>query len=193
MVKKIIGTGLLLAVFTGLSGFAVAMSNNITADVIAEQLVAKKLEGLHAVYPKEGEIKDETEKYLTEQTTAELKEVNISYQGGNPQGVIYIVETQGYNGPIQTLVGFDIASQTITRVRVVQQSETPGLGDNVKQDWFSTRFQDKAATKELRVTKIETTADDEVQAITAATVSSRSVVNGVNIARQHFIDNFITP
>lgn len=192
MVKKIIGIGLLLALFTGLAGFAVAMTNNVTAGVIAEQLRNEKLAGLNAVYPQAGEIKDETEKYLTENTAAELLEVNISYQGETAQGVIYTVETVGFNGPIQALVAFDIASQTVTGVKVIKQSETPGLGDNSKHDWFSQRFSEKAAAEDLQVTKLEPVKDNEVQAITAATITTTAVVDGVNIARQHFRANFVT-
>lgn len=192
MFKKIIGTGLLLALFTGLSGFAVAMTNNVTKDVIAEQLIAAKLDGLRAVYPKEGDIKDETEKYLGDQMPAEILEVNCSYQGDQLQGVIYTVETQGYNGPVQTLVGIDLLEQEITGVKVILQSETPGLGDNAKNDWFGARFVGKKATQEILVTKVEPTADEEIQAITAATITSRSVVTGANIARQHFEENVLT-
>ncbi len=192
MYKRIIGIGLLLALFTGLSGLAVASANNVTKDILEQQLAAAKEKSLREVYPIEGEIKDESEKYLNGQELEEILAIYVSYQGDIPQGVIYLVETNGFNGAIQTMIGFDIASQAIAGVKVTQQSETPGLGDNAKHAWFGERFLGKRADRQLEVTKFEPQNDNEVQALTSATITSTAVVKGVNIAREHFVQNFVT-
>jgi electron transport complex protein RnfG len=53
------------------------------------------------------------------------------------------------------------------------------------------RFAGKAASQELKLVKTETSAEDEVQAITASTITSTAVVAGVNAARADFAANYI--
>jgi len=192
MYKKVIGIGLLLAFITGFSGFAIASVNNLTQDLIAEQLLAAKNSSLKEVYPGVGEIKNETAKYLQDQAADGLVEVSVIYQDTKPVGVIYTVETLGYNGLIRTLAAFDIKTQSVSGVKVLKQSETPGLGTNSAEKWFSERFLAKNAATELEVTKLKPDQDHEIQAITAATITTTAVVDGVNLARRHFLKNFST-
>jgi len=193
MLKRVLGIGLLLALITGFSGFAIASVNNLTEDLIAEQLLAVKNRSLKEVYPGNGEIKDESTKYLNENNSNNgLVEVSVIYQVDELMGVIYTVETVGYNGLIRTLVAFDKHANKVSGVKVLKQSETPGLGTNSAESWFSERFLDKAATAELQVTKLKPEQDNEIQAITSATITTTAIVDGVNIARQHFLENFST-
>ena len=192
MLKRVLWMGLLLALITGFSGFAIASVNNLTEDLIAEQLLAVKNRSLKEVYPGNGEIKDESSKYLNENSNSALVEVSVLYQAEELKGVIYTVETVGYNGLIRTLVAFDKDANKISGVKVLKQSETPGLGTNSSEKWFSKRFLDKAATTELQVTKSKPAQDNEIQAITSATITTTAIVDGVNLARQHFLENFST-
>lgn len=191
MFKKVIGIGLLLALFTGLSGFAVASTNSLTEDIIAEQKITAQRNSLLEVYPGAGEIKDESAKYLAE-AIAGLSQINVVYDAGVPVGVIYTVAAQGYNGLVRTLVAFDTNTKMVTGVKVLEQKETPGLGNNSTKAWFVERFQTKGVAKELEVTKLKPKQDNEIQAITSATITTTAVVDGVNVARQHFLQNFVT-
>jgi len=189
--KRVIGIGLLLAFITGFSGFAIAAVNNLTGVIIEKQMLEAKYSSLQEVYPGEGEIKDESSTYLANHPASALKEVYVVYRDGSPAGVVYTVETQGYNGLIRTLVAFDSTSQTISGVKVLKQSETPGLGTNSAEKWFGERFLAKGIAAQLEVTKLAPNKDNEIQAITAATITTTAVVDGVNIARLHFLENFV--
>ncbi len=103
---------------------------------------------------------------------------------------------EGYNGNIRLLIGFE-ANGNIGQVRVLQHSETPGLGDKIDtriSNWI-TVFHGKSPTTEndsdWRVTK----DGGQFDAFTGATITPRAVVNAVReiawYANQH-LDVFNT-
>ena len=183
--------GLFLLIIAGIAGLGIAYVNEITHPLIEQQLITNKLNSFQEVYVGAEKIADESEKYLDGDADSILTEVNVVYEGNIPAGVIYTVEPSGYNGKIQLLAGFDIATKQITAIKVLNLSETPGLGDNAKQSFFTERFKGKSAEKNLEIVKKEPVEGNQVLAITSATITSKAVANGVNAARQHFMDNFI--
>ncbi|MCF8331136.1 MAG: RnfABCDGE type electron transport complex subunit G [Bacteroidales bacterium] len=91
---------------------------------------------------------------------------------------------KGYSGLIKLMVGF-LPDGTIKNISVLQHAETPGLGDKMeedKSDW-SEQFNDKnPAEYELSVSK----DGGNVDAITAATISSRAYCDAVKRAYDAF-------
>jgi electron transport complex protein RnfG len=85
----------------------------------------------------------------------------------------YAVKTytdKGFGGHIELMAGF-LPDGSIHNVLVLQHKETPGLGTRMTDAKFSNQFLGKnPATYALRVKK----DGGEVDAITAATVSSRA-------------------
>lgn len=183
--------GLFLLLIAGIAGLGIAYVHQLTAPLIEEQLVNEKVNSLLAVYPEGEVIKDETEKYLDSNVDPVLKELNVAYEDNNMIGVIYLVEPSGYNGAIQLMAGFDLATQKITGIKVLSQSETPGLGANAQESFFTERFQGKSIENPLEIVKQEPAGDNQVLAITSATITSKAVASGVNAARAHFMENFV--
>lgn len=93
---------------------------------------------------------------------------------------------QGFADVILTLVGLDAEGRTITGVYVAQQSETPGLGDRIRDAEFRDRFRGRATEKPLVVVKHPAQSDEQIEGVTGATVSSLSVVRIVNQATADF-------
>lgn len=96
---------------------------------------------------------------------------------GNHVGIVFRVFPQGYGGPIPVTVGLD-AGQRVTGIRVATAAEglaeTPGLGAKITADDFTGQFRDKC------VADMALQQDGgAIQAITAATISSRAVASGV--------------
>ena len=61
-----------------------------------------------------------------------------AYNDGRLVAWVFNVYAQGYSGPIELMIGVD-RDNTVTAVRVVSHSETPGLGDDIergKSDWI---------------------------------------------------------
>lgn len=106
------------------------------------------------------------------------------YPALNNQDTIgYAIESfskNGFGGMIKILVGFT-ANGTIYSTEVISHSETPGLGDkmDLKKSNFPLQFKDKnPATYKLSVKK----DGGDVDAITAATISSRAFTNAIDNA-----------
>lgn len=88
---------------------------------------------------------------------------------------------RGFADRIELLIGLDAKAERITGLYVLDQKETPGLGNkienaNFQQPFFAGTLQ---ADKPVRATKV-TPAGNEVKAVTGATISSESVCGIVN-------------
>ncbi|MDD2365736.1 MAG: FMN-binding protein [Desulfuromonadaceae bacterium] len=181
--------GLVLMTIAGIAGVGVGYVNTLAAPLIEKQILEEKISSFKEVYPAGEKVEDETAKYLTTPDPI-IKEVNISYRSGVPAAVIYLVQSKGYSGLITMLAGFDLSSSRITAVKILSQTETPGLGAKSKDPLFQNRFRDKASDVELEVTKAPPSKENQIQAITASTITSKAVTRGVNAAREHFISTF---
>ncbi len=74
------------------------------------------------------------------------------------------------------MVGLDTEG-TIVGIEILSHSETPGLGANAVKDDFKGRFAGKSGA--LTVDKVSNDGQN-IQAITAATITSKAVVSAVN-------------
>ena len=84
---------------------------------------------------------------------------------------------EGYGGDIVLMVGFKKDKKTVISYKVLQASETPGLGMKLNTPEFQTQFGGKDATT-LKVKK----DGGEIEAITAATITSRAVCRAIAAA-----------
>jgi len=111
------------------------------------------------------------------------KNIYRAVKDGKTEG--YIVESmgRGYSSYIKMLVAVD-EDNTVTGLDILDQKETPGLGNQVEEDWFKKRFVGKTLDT-LVIVKHET--DTEVQAISGATISSRGVNKGVRAAVEEIV------
>ena len=105
---------------------------------------------------------------------------------GQPVGWVIPARGQGFADVIELLVGTDNDVKQITGLYVLKQLETPGLGDNITTEDFRGRFRNKSLAKPLAVTKATPKAEEEIQGVTGATISSVSVVGIINSAVEKF-------
>lgn len=189
--RDIFKLSLFLLLVAGIAGAGLSYVNGLAGPLIEKQILQSKIDSFKEVYPQADKVEDETVLYLKDQHNPVVKEVNIAYRSGMPTGVIYAVETKGYSGPISILAGFDIASARISAIKVLNQRETPGLGAKAKEGKFQDRYRDKRTAMALEVTKVAPVRENQVQAITASTITSKAVTLGVNAAREHFNAHFV--
>lgn len=95
---------------------------------------------------------------------------------GNQVGYVFTAGAKGYGGTVSVMVGLDNEGE-ITGIEILSHSETPGLGANATKDDFKGRFVGKQG--ELTVNKTSNDGQN-VQAITAATITSKAVTSAVN-------------
>lgn len=120
---------------------------------------------------------------------AEIFEGMTVYKGYiNGQWVGTAVQTEeiGFGGTIKIMVGFDADSKVIN-YQVLEHQETPGLGDKMGT-WFKTdkgnqNIIGKKADGAFQVSK---DVKGGVDAITAATISSRAFLKAINKAYTAF-------
>jgi electron transport complex protein RnfG len=102
----------------------------------------------------------------------------------------------GFQDIIGAIYGYDPKSRTIVGFEVLESKETPGLGDKIFKDAdFQTNFKALNTLPEiLAVKKGAKVNDNEVEAITGATISSKAVVKLLNVSLDQWrepIDRFM--
>lgn len=81
---------------------------------------------------------------------------------------------EGYGGDIVLMVGFKKDKKTVISYKVLQASETPGLGMKLKTPEFADQFSGKDGSA-LKVKK----DGGDIEAITSATITSRAVCKAI--------------
>ncbi|MBR5138384.1 MAG: RnfABCDGE type electron transport complex subunit G [Alistipes sp.] len=165
---------------TLIASAGVGAVNMITADAIAEANAAATKQAVSNVLP----AFENTE--ISEQTIDDMPiKVYTATAGGEKVG--YAVESMtknGFGGVIRLMVGFAPNGQ-ILNVNVLQQSETPGLGTKMadEENALLNSIKDKKAWEiEFKVKK----DGGELDALTAATISSRAYYDAVQRAYQAY-------
>ena len=86
---------------------------------------------------------------------------------------------QGFADEIEILIGLDEAADTITGLYVLEQKETPGLGNKIEDAAWRGHFVGRS-TEEVLVVERPGAHGDGIDAITGATISSESVCQIAN-------------
>ena len=99
----------------------------------------------------------------------------------------------GYKGHIDIIVGFN-KKGIIVNYEILEQHETPGLGAKM-DDWFKTNKAKRSIIgKDAGLAHLNITVDGgEIDAITAATISSRAFLFAVRNAYFEFVSNSEDP
>ena len=171
---------LVLFCITFISAACVGLVNMITVDPIAKAKEAAEKEALAQVLPEF----DTTE--ISEHIADELPIVAYKATKGD-EVVGYAVKTatkNGFSGMVKMMVGFDTKG-TILNVNVLEQNETPGLGANMTKEGNSLLESVKGKSAPQFNFKVRKDGGD-VDALTAATISSRAYAEAVARAYEVF-------
>jgi electron transport complex protein RnfG len=94
----------------------------------------------------------------------------------------------GFQDNIKLIYGFDSARRRIVGMSVLESRETPGLGDRIFKDQnFVDEFKNLAVDPEVVSVKGTGEGENEVDAITGATISSKAVVKIINSANETWL------
>lgn len=164
-----------LTCITIVAGAALAGVNMLTEATINAQKEAQKQAAISAVLPEHARIAEAEQ--VGDFVIYRAFDANDRYAGAAVQAV-----TNGFGGKIKMMVGFD-ADNRIVNYAVLEQAETPGLGTHIVE-WFKNAAKPgqniigRQADGKMTVSK----DGGDVDAITAATISSRAFLNAVNAA-----------
>ncbi len=92
--------------------------------------------------------------------------------------VLTVTDHEGYGGDIQFAMGVQ-SDGTLNGISFLSISETAGLGMKAKEDAFRKQFEGKKVDR-IVYTKNGAKADNEIDALSGATITTNAVTNGVN-------------
>jgi Na+-translocating ferredoxin:NAD+ oxidoreductase subunit G len=101
-------------------------------------------------------------------------------QDNKVAGWVAKADGQGYGDKVELLIGVDPDVQKITGLFVLEQKETPGLGNRISEPQWRNQFVGKSTAAPLHVVKGKGEGPDTIDAITGATISSRRITAIVN-------------
>jgi len=158
-----------LTVIATIAGFCVALAEAITREPIAEKKRADFIEDLTRVLPAGVPEPVETSFVLANGTTQTV------HRAGDAVA-LEVVSTAGYGGDIRLLIGFR-GDGALHGYSVLEHKETPGLGAHI-----AGRFRSEITNRPPdTVWKVKQDGGD-IDALTAATISSRAVCDAINKA-----------
>jgi electron transport complex protein RnfG len=159
-VKEMIRYGFILALICVIAAGLLAGMNALTKSRIIAQAQAEEESSLKEVMP-------DAAKFEPVKSGEDILYYKSLDKGGKMVGVVFKASGKGYSSVVETMVGM-LKDDTITAIKVLSQSETPGLGARVAEKEFTSQFKNKNAINLA-----------DVQAITGATISSKAVMDSV--------------
>lgn len=175
-VKEIARTAILLFLICAVAAGVLAAVNSVTAPKIAEASAAAAEKSRSEVLPGAAAFEELT-----------LSDGSLCWRGSGEDGSVigYVFDTSAssYGGKVELMTGIR-ADGTVTGISILSINDTPGLGMNAKKaDW---QEQFIGTNDELTVVKGGGAGENEINAMTSATITSKAVTACVNAAREGF-------
>ena len=196
--NQIIKNTIILFAITLIAGICLGAVHDVTLEPIAQAQEAAATATYQEVYPDAASFARTDE--MTAALAAAAEEITAQYGSvtvddaqqaldGSGNVIGYLITStspEGYGGNVQIAVGIT-AEGSLTGIGFLSISETPGLGMNAKETAFKDQFVGKSA-QTFEVTKTGASADNQIQAISGATITSTAVTNATNAA-VYFVQN----
>ena len=195
MKKNLLKDILVFVVITVAASLSLAMVNSITKDPIARQNEKIIQDSYRSVF-KEGQNFDNNKQInqLVKNFPNVIKDKKYNF-GENGividdvlvvtndkkeliGHVVKVTTEDGYGGDITLVVGID-TNDEITGIEVLSIDETVGLGMNAKNDNFKNQYYHKSVT-DFKITKTGNQNEDEIDALSGATITSSAFNNAIN-------------
>lgn len=179
-----------ITVITLVAGLALGVVQDITADPIARQKLKAKQGAYKAVFPEAEKFGEVVLDDMAEELAGTLSENGYGAQNidevmtafdssDNEIGYAFTVTTsEGYGGDIQFTMGVQ-EDGTLNGISILSIGETAGLGMKADTDAFKDQFKNKNVEK-FKYTKSGASAEDEIDALSGATITTNAMTNGVN-------------
>ncbi len=179
---------LVLLSITAIAAAALGGVYSVTKGPIEQAMLQKQKKAIEAVAP--AFDNNPIEEQFTVEMNGGLLTIFPAKKGNEVVGAaIESFTNNGFSGLIKLMVGFDLEGN-IVNYTVLEHKETPGLGSKMN-DWFrdgSGNIKGKnPGTANLTVSKDK----GEIDAITAATISSRAFLEGVQTAYKAYVQEII--
>ena len=193
----------ILFAITLIAGLFLGVVYDVTKDPIAAQKIKKKNEACQEVFAdaatfqpievirwdtEEEPKKEEVDAASSATVLGGSGDIDAAYEALSAQGELlgYVLEVTthgGYNGDIQFSMGIRLDG-TVNGISLLSIAETPGLGMQA-EEVLKPQFAGKQA-KQFEYTKVGAVTDNQIDAISGATITTSAVVDGVNTGLSYF-------
>jgi len=164
MLKQIIKLGGILCLITLIVVLLLGTVNELTREIIAQNVAKAEEAAMLELIPADN--------------FNEIGENVFEGEAGNELlGYCVKITSKGFGGDINMLAGFD-KDFKIKGIKIIEHSETAGLGSKITQPEFSEKLSGKKPVLSISGGG----GESEVDAISGATISSKAAVKGVNDA-----------
>lgn len=194
--RPIWASGTILAVLAAVCTALVAFTHRYAAPLIAaneQAYLERSLQPVIAGIPYTGKLSESTIVIEAPHDLPGNEPVTIYrvFSDDGPVAALFVVTApDGYAGPIRLLIGIDFRGR-VTRVRVLQHRETPGLGDAIdssRSDWidqFDGTSLDAPSREEWAIRRDGGSFDQ----LTGASITPRAVVRAIKLTLLYFEAN----
>ncbi len=183
--REMVNMVVVLVVITTVSGSVLAMLKAGTEDRIENQILKfQKAPAINAIFS------DAAGDPLKERFSIQSGEREITFfpaklKDGS-KAVAFETKGTGFGGDIGLMVGVNLATDEIVKVRVTTHSETPGIGSRAKD---STDFVSQFNGMKVPESAFKVKKDDgTISAMSGATVTSRGVCTAAGKAKELYMD-----
>lgn len=190
--SKIIKNALILMGITLVSGLLLGVVYEVTKGPIEVQSAKAQQEAYQEVFPDAKELEPlyETKEKLEQEAAKKMESAGLSAEtiedayrvlgeDGTVLGMVMNVTTsEGYGGDINFSMGIQ-KDGTVNGISILSISETAGLGMKAAEESFYGQFAGKQVDS-FSYTKDGASQENEIDAISGATVTTNAITNGVN-------------
>lgn len=165
-----------------------AVLNQVTKDKIADAETAARNEVYQSVYADAASFEEQKIDYTPEDESIVINTV-LQADSSDKQKLGYVFDVtskNGYGGDVQIAVGITNEGE-VTAFKVIAASETPGLGAKSMEDEYASQFSGLSALKHIEFSKTGANRENnEIDAISGATITTTATTNAVNAAVDMF-------
>ena len=165
-------------------GVSLAAVNNTLSPVIEANKVNETLEKIPELISGKSDSSELKIEPISIEVERGGKKVFYKVFEAKQDGVVkgYVAKSggQGYADKIELLLGLSPKADEITGLFVLEQKETPGLGNKISTDEWRGQYTGKKTDTALAVVKTGAKNPNEIDSITGATISSKSVTSIIN-------------
>ncbi len=172
-----------------ISGVILVFVYQFTAPIIAANKAKALREAVFKVVPHSSKLQELTyqDGVLVRVGDKKVEPGEILYgaygEDGGFAGYAIVGSGNGFQDTIRLLYGYDPVQRAVVGMHILDSKETPGLGDKIYKDpAFVSQFSHILVDPTIDLVKGGRTADNQVDAITGATISSDAVVKIINAA-----------
>jgi len=182
-IANMLKLGLILAIFAAAACVMLAFVYTGTASIISRRQQADLEAALKDIFP-EADSFEAAQGIKSPDAAVTIEDAYEAIRGAKPVGAALRLTRSSYGGPIKIMAGVNVDG-TITGVKIMEHSDTPGLGanaaspqyfvDKAREITFYGQFAGKSVNDPFEV-------KGDVIAITASTITSRAVTSAVKAA-----------